>query len=136
MAGRLTIHDVAQAAGVSATTVFNALTGSGRLAPSTRERVIAMARDLGYSASPTARSLRRRRTGAVGLYLPGQTFGLEYYMNLSIGAAAEALDHGLALTLLPMTTDPAATPIHVDGVVVAVSGLGDPSNTYVSWARR
>jgi DNA-binding LacI/PurR family transcriptional regulator len=126
MAGRMTIHDVAQAAGVSTTTVSNALTGSGRLASSTRKRVIATAHDLGYRANPTARSLRRRRTGAVGLYLPGPTLGLEYYMDLSIGAAAEALDHGLALTLLPMTTDPAATPIHVDGVVVADPTLGDP----------
>jgi DNA-binding LacI/PurR family transcriptional regulator len=126
MTGRVTIHDVAQVAGVSTTTVSNALTGSGRVSASTREKVIATARALGYTANPTARSLRRRRTGAVGLYLPGQTFGLEYYMNLSIGAATEALDHGLALTLLPMTTDPAATPIHVDGVIVSDPALGDP----------
>lgn len=126
MRARVTIHDVAQAAGVSTTTVSNALTGAGRLAPRTRELVIATARDLGYTANPTARSLRGRRTGAVGLYLPGQTFGLEYYMNLSIGAATEALDHGLALTLLPLTASPAATPIHVDGVVVSDPALGDP----------
>ncbi len=131
MAGRVTIHDVARAAGVSTTTVSNALTGSGRLAVGTRERVVATARELGYSANPTASSLRRRRTGAVGLYLPGEILGLEYYMNLSMGAAAEALDHGLALTLLPTTTEPAATPLHLDGVVVVDPQLGDPMTEHL-----
>lgn len=126
MTKRVTIHDVAQAAGVSTTTVSNALTGSGRLAPATRQRVVAAARTLGYRANPTARRLRGRLTGAVGLYLPGRSFALEYYMNLSLGAATEALEHGLALTLLPATTNPSTTPIHVDGVIVSDPALGDP----------
>lgn len=132
MVGRVTIHDVAQLAGVSTTTVSNALTGAGRLSPGTREKVVATARALGYVASPTARSLRARRTGAVGLFLPGQSFGLEYYMNLAIGAAAEALDHGLALTLLPVSQGAPASPLlHVDGVVVSDPVLGDPFLGYL-----
>jgi DNA-binding LacI/PurR family transcriptional regulator len=124
MVGRVTIHDVARIAGVSTTTVSNALTGGGRIASGTRARVLEVAEQLGYTANPSARSLRSRRTGALGLYLPGQTFGLEYYMNLAIGAASEALDHGLALTLLPPGP---SQLLHVDGVVVADPSLGDPT---------
>ena len=126
MVKRVTIHEVARAAGVSTTTVSNALTGSGRLAPATREKVVATARTLGYSANPAARRLRGRSTGAVGLYLPGRSVALEYYMDLSIGAATEALAHGLALTLLPNSLDPRTTPIHVDGLIVSDPVLGDP----------
>jgi DNA-binding LacI/PurR family transcriptional regulator len=124
MARRVTIHDVARTAGVSITTVSNALTGGGRIASGTRARVLEVAERLGYSANPSARGLRSRRTGAVGLYLPGKTFSLEYYMSLAIGAAAEALDHGLALTLLPPGP---GQLLHVDGVVVADPALGDPT---------
>lgn len=127
MAERVTIHDVARTAGVSTTTVSSALTGKGRIAPGTRERIHEVARNLGYTANPTARSLRSRTVGAIGLYFPGQTYGLEYYMDLSIGAAAEALDHGLALTLIPARAMGAAMPpLHVDGVVVSDPVVGDP----------
>jgi DNA-binding LacI/PurR family transcriptional regulator len=124
MVARVTIHDVARTSGVSTTTVSNALTGRGRIAPTTRVRVLEVAERLGYAANPSARGLRIRRTGALGLFLPDQTFGLEYYMNLAIGAAAEALRHGLALTLIPGHL---TRQIHVDGVVVADPALGDPA---------
>ncbi len=124
MVARVTIHDVARAAGVSTTTVSNALTGGGRIGATTRARVLEVAERLGYSANPSARGLRIRRTGALGLLLPNQTFSLEYYMNLAIGAAAEALDHGMALTLIPGNL---SRQMHVDGVVVADPALGDPA---------
>jgi DNA-binding LacI/PurR family transcriptional regulator len=133
MTGRVTIHDVARAAGVSTTTVSNALSGTGRVATETRLRVSEAADRLGYSANPSARGLRKRRFGAIGLCIPGQTFGLEYYMELSLGAAAEALAHGLALTLVPPANGEAVLPpLHVDGVVVSDPVLGDPLLPHLS----
>lgn len=125
---RVTIRDVARAAGVSTTTVSDAISGRGRLAAATRDRVVEIARELGYAANPRARNLRRGRTGAIGLYIPEHTIGLEYYMNLAIGAAEEALEHELALTLIPASRNPASTaPLYVDGVVVSDPVLGDPT---------
>lgn len=124
MLARVTIHDVAKTAGVSTTTVSNALTGGGRISPTTRGRVLEVAERLGYTANPTAQGLRTRRTGAVGLCMPSQTFGLEYYMALAMGAAEEALERGLALTLIP--PGGSRRRPHVDGVVVADPALGDP----------
>lgn len=124
----ITLLDVARAAGVSTTTVSDALNGRGRLPAATRERVAAVARELGYVANHSARNLRRGRTGVIGLYFPERTIGLEYYMDLAIAAAEEALSHDLALTLIPATRDPGRVPsLHLDGVVVSDPVLGDPT---------
>lgn len=124
---RLTIRDIARVAGVSTTTVSDALSGRGRLPDSTRERIAAVARDLGYTANPNARNLRLGRTGTIGLYFPERTIGLEYYMQLAMGAAEEALSNDLALTLVPRWHNPVRTPpLYIDGVVVSDPMLGDP----------
>ncbi len=65
---RATLRDVAQAAGVSHTTVSNAFARPDQLSAPLRERVFATARALGYfGPNPGARSLRTGRHGAIGL---------------------------------------------------------------------
>jgi DNA-binding LacI/PurR family transcriptional regulator len=57
----VTIRDVARAAGVSVATVSLVVNGSGerfRIAPATRERVLACAAELGYVADARVRGLR------------------------------------------------------------------------------
>src|SRR3712207_4236150 len=92
----------------------------------TPDRVARIASELGYSASPSARGLRTRRVGAIGLYLPRHTVGFEYYMELAAGAAIEAMGHGLALTLIPAPDDGRVVRLHVDGVIVSDPIVGDP----------
>jgi len=65
--GRARVSDVAAAAGVSPTTVSHALSGARAVNPETRERILAVARELGYVPDRVASGLRRRRTGVVGL---------------------------------------------------------------------
>jgi len=65
---RATLRDVAQAAGVSHTTVSNAFARPDQLSAPLRERVLATARAMGYAGpDPAARSLRTGRHGAIGL---------------------------------------------------------------------
>jgi DNA-binding LacI/PurR family transcriptional regulator len=124
---RVTIRDVAQAAGVSTTTVSDALSGNGRLPAATRRRVAAVAGRLGYRANPAARSLRGQRVGGIGLYLPDEAGNFAYYLELAGGAASEALAHGLALTLIPRSEDPAGvTAFPVDGFAAVDPVTGDP----------
>jgi DNA-binding LacI/PurR family transcriptional regulator len=52
-----TIHDVARAAGIHKSTVSVALSGKGNLSASTRARVLAVARELGYEPNPLAQRL-------------------------------------------------------------------------------
>jgi DNA-binding LacI/PurR family transcriptional regulator len=62
-----TIRDVARLAGVGKTTVSDALQGRGRIAPETRERVLAAVEQLGYRAHLGARDLTRQRSEVIGV---------------------------------------------------------------------
>ena len=70
VARRVTIADVAEAAGVSKTAVSFAFNNPGRLAADTATRIIEIADSLGYRPDPVARMLTQRRTGTIGLVVP------------------------------------------------------------------
>lgn len=59
------IHDVAKAAGVSITTVSRALNGYGDVSEKTRQRILRVAKELGYHPNAAARNLRGKRTQTV-----------------------------------------------------------------------
>lgn len=65
---RVTVRDIAAAAGVSRATVSYVLNGNERISISaeTRARVRQLARDLGYQPNPLARGLRGQATFVVG----------------------------------------------------------------------
>ncbi len=65
-----TITDVARVAGVSVATVSRALRGLDRVSPETRRRVLDVAEELHYVASPTATSLASGRTRVVAVVAP------------------------------------------------------------------
>jgi len=67
---RPTLAAVAARAGVSASTASLAFSGTGPVSDTTRERVLQAARELNYGGpDPRARSLRRGRSGIVGVVL-------------------------------------------------------------------
>lgn len=130
---RVTIRDVARHAGVSTTTVSDALNERGRLPAETRRRVTRSAEHLGYRPNQTARRLRVGRTGHVGLYcpflpgLPGGFSATGYYMELAMGAAGAAIGHDVGLVLLPPGLSPARlADAEVDGLIIADPIRDDP----------
>lgn len=104
---RITINDVAAAAGVSITTVSHAMNGKGRISAETRERVAETAAALGYRPSATARNLAGGRSGVIGLTfvtISGQpaAFGaFGFFNDLLHSATTTALDLGYALVTFP-----------------------------------
>jgi LacI family transcriptional regulator len=66
-ATRVTIRDVARAAGVSTGTVSRALNGRAGVHPDTRRRVSAAVAELGFDPDQAARELSNRRPVRVGL---------------------------------------------------------------------
>jgi DNA-binding LacI/PurR family transcriptional regulator len=124
---------VAAAAGVSVTTVSHALNGKGRLPQETRDRVHAVAQQLGYRPNATARNLAGGKTGLLGLVIsqPADTrFALSdfaYFTYLTAAASAAALDRGYALVLTPSDIGlGAAVGVAVDGAIVVDPVEGDP----------
>lgn len=114
----VTLVELARAAGVSKTTASDALRNSGRVSEQTRQHVVSVANRLGYSPNPSARSLRRGSTGAIGLHVPEILTRSEYYMSFVFGVVEEAARQDYDVTLI---TSRRGTFPRVDGVV-----LGDP----------
>lgn len=77
---RVTMRDIAEAAGVHVMTVSNALGGSRVVAPATRERVMRIARELNYVPNSAARALATGRTGLVAIM--SGTMNEVYYANM------------------------------------------------------
>lgn len=63
------IKDIAQKAGVSISTVSYALNGSPKVTEETRARIQAIANELNYVPNMAARTLKRRQTNIIGVYL-------------------------------------------------------------------
>ncbi|WP_443046501.1 LacI family DNA-binding transcriptional regulator [Streptomyces sp. DSM 40750] len=67
---RVTLRDVARAAGVSHQTVSRAVNGKGEIDPATQQRVLDVARQLRYRPSRFGRGLVRPDVVSVGLIVP------------------------------------------------------------------
>jgi DNA-binding LacI/PurR family transcriptional regulator len=101
----VTLNTIADAVGVSRTTVSNAYNRPDQLAPELRDRILGTARRLGYSGpDPAARRLRSGRRDAVGLLLSG---GLSHAFTdpaaavLLSGIAQATESAGLAMLVVP-----------------------------------
>jgi DNA-binding LacI/PurR family transcriptional regulator len=99
---RPTIADVAQRAGVSKGAVSYALNGQPGVSDTTRQRILAVAREIGFSPSNAARALSRASANAVGLApcRPAKILGVEpWFMGLISGFEQELAARSYALTL-------------------------------------
>lgn len=67
MMRRVTITDVARAAGLSISTISKVVNGRDGIAPATQEHVRRVIDELGYVGNIGAQSLRTRRTGVIGV---------------------------------------------------------------------
>ena len=65
--GRITIHDVSKAAGVSIKTVSRVLNSEPNVRSETRARVLKLVEELNYHPSLSARSLAGRSSNLIGL---------------------------------------------------------------------
>ncbi|MCL1871442.1 MAG: LacI family transcriptional regulator [Promicromonosporaceae bacterium] len=91
--GRVTITDVARAAGVSVATVSKVINGRYGVAPATSERVLEVVEQLGYETSLVASSLRRGRTDVIGILLAGfDPFATELLKGISTAAIGKGYE--------------------------------------------
>ncbi len=66
----LTIHDVAKALGVSASTVSRAISGKGRIGEETRQRVLQYIDEKSFYPNASARSLAQSKTYNIAIIMP------------------------------------------------------------------
>ena len=142
--GRPTLAAVAARAGVSSSTASLAFAGSPRVAPATRERILAAAAELGYAGpDPVAASLRRGRIGVVGTFIGERllyAFRDPVAVQLLDGITEVLGGHGVGLLLLAGDAGrPAADQlarIPLDAAIFATCGLEDDPALDLLRARR
>ena len=132
---RPTMQTVAIAAGVSRMTVSNAYNRPDQLTARTRERILQLARDLGYPGpDPAAQSLRRRSTGAIAVVLTSRltdAFTDPGLVMILHGIAGQLSDAGWALLLVP-TSAAATFPVRhaiADAFILCDLAADDPAVT-------
>ncbi|MEV5313148.1 MULTISPECIES: LacI family DNA-binding transcriptional regulator [unclassified Streptomyces] len=99
---RVTIKDVAAAAGVSKGAVSLAFNHKPGVSEATRERIFAVARELGWAPNSSARSLSRQSVDTVGLAIcrPARLLGLEpFYMEFVSGIESVLAERSCSLLL-------------------------------------
>lgn len=126
-----TLKDLSERLGLARSTVSRALRDDPQIAAATRERVRALADELGYHPNAAARALTRRRAQVVGLMLPRSSalvFANPYFSELLLGVSSRAEQAGFPL-LLSTAPDPDFTVWlregRVDGLLVLGSSIPD-----------
>ncbi|WP_305782967.1 LacI family DNA-binding transcriptional regulator [Symbioplanes lichenis] len=102
MVKRPTIADIARRAGVSKGAVSYALNGQPGVSEATRQRIVAIAREIGFNPNSAARALSGASARAVGLTLcrPARMLSLEpFFMGLISGFEQELAARSYALML-------------------------------------
>jgi DNA-binding LacI/PurR family transcriptional regulator len=133
-ATRPTLSAVARRAGVSVSTASLVFSGAGPVAEATRERVLAAASELDYGGpDPTARSLRRGRSGVIGLVTEdtmAEAFRDPVNLALLDGLGEELSDERLGLLVVPMAgvggLDPGDAALDVAVLLGCSTSIAEP----------
>lgn len=129
---RVTIADVARAAGVSKQTVSRVLNGTGSTSAATTARIEGLMRELDYRPSGVARSLATNSSLILGFVVP--SLDNPYYAEVAQGAEWAAWENGYNLLLGNAFNDleregAALRSLQdrgVDGVILDTPSLPDP----------
>jgi LacI family transcriptional regulator len=121
---RVTIYQVAQAAGVSLATVSRVINKQGNVTETTRSKVEETIKRLGYKPSGLAQALATNKTTNIGVIIPSANY--VYISNMLNGISEVAKEKGFVLTLFTTSHshEEALSMIervittHVDGAII------------------
>jgi DNA-binding LacI/PurR family transcriptional regulator len=137
---RVTLQTIADHVGVSRMTVSNAFSRPDQLSAELRERILAVADELGYvGPDPTARALASGTAGSVGLVM-SDTLSYALTDEIAVAFLAAIADEltptGLALTLLTTAERGSFVPardVALDGALVYSC---EPKSPAIGWLTR
>lgn len=131
---RVTINDVAAKARVHASTVSRVLNDETRsmVSKPVADRVLGVARKLGYLANPLAAGLRTRRSRTIGVLIPDLTNPV--FPPIVRGITQTLHDAGYVVVLADSNNDVREAQAivatlrarHVDGLILATAQREDP----------
>jgi DNA-binding LacI/PurR family transcriptional regulator len=135
LARSVSIRDIADAAGVSHTTVSRALHDSQLISPEVREHIQLLAREMGYTPNAVAQSLKNKRTNSIGVVVTA--IADPFLSRVVRGIEGVAQKTGFSVLLSTTYNDPerevsVVETFHqrrVDGIIVASSRYGSNSTS-------
>lgn len=110
--GAPTIRDVARIANVSIGTASKALNAGGRLRQETRDKVLRVAREIGYRPNDLAQSLHRAKSRTIGI-ISNDSFG-RFTFPIVEALEERLADEGIAVFMCNATDDPTRERQHLD----------------------
>ena len=127
----VTIHDVANRAQVSVSTVSNVLTGNRPVSESTRQRVLQIVEEMGFRPNRFARGLVSRSSKTIGVVASGLEFYGPSRTLVGIEQEASERDYTLLLSLIHEPELENVAPVvanlithQVDGIIWAIPQMG------------
>ncbi|MGH6925813.1 MAG: LacI family DNA-binding transcriptional regulator [Propylenella sp.] len=112
---RVTIRDVARISNFSIGTVSKALNNSGSLRAETRERIVAVANQLGFQPNDLAQSLHRGQTFTVGL-ISNDNFG-RFSIPIMEGLEEHLTDSRISVFMCNAADDPEREARHIESLL-------------------
>jgi LacI family transcriptional regulator len=130
---KFTIKDIARMANVSHTTVSRALNDKSRIKNETKEKILAIARELNYQPNFIARSLVIKKTKTLGLVITN--IANPFYIELAQGIEATVRGLGYNIIFCSTHSDLSAEKHYidmlrskgVDGIIFTSAHMGDPN---------
>ncbi|ARI79113.1 LacI family DNA-binding transcriptional regulator [Halobacillus mangrovi] len=126
-----TINDIAKLANVSRTTVSRALNSSGYVSEDVRKRIMKIVEETGYMPSQSAKSLRTKRSGVIGVILPRLSTETSTRVVNGINEVLAKEGFQILLTDTELDKDKEIDYIrllksrHVDGIILLATNIND-----------
>jgi LacI family transcriptional regulator, galactose operon repressor len=136
----VSLRRIAATLGISVTTVSRALAGYADVAATTRARVTAEARRIGYVPNETARRLRTGRSGAIGVVVPAEPGRFDpFFLGMLAAIGPLLAEAGLGLVMMLGRPGPEEMQAYrhlveshrVEGVLLARTRRRDPRIAYL-----
>lgn len=125
----VTIKDIARMANVSHTTVSRALNGSTLVNPETRDRILAIASEMGYTPNISAKSLVTHRSFNIGLFFTTLHSGTSpwFFQDVVRGISRTLKDDYLLSVkgIDDLQDDRLISRINYDGIIVMSQSADD-----------
>jgi len=125
---RVVMRDVAEAAGVSITTVSHVVNGTRGVSDELRVRVLKVAQELGYRPNVLARGLRKGQSKTLGLIIPDSSNA--FFGEVARGLERKSYSLGFSVMLCNTDGEPSREVVYiemlmskqVDGVALVSAG--------------
>ena len=135
----LTIADVADALGVSKTTVSRAISGKGRIGEATRNKVLEFIKEYDYKPNVIAQSLAQQKTFNICAVMPGNYSLTDMpFFRKSLSGLVEAVGEKQYDVIVTMCQDEDISNLQrvisnrkVDGAVILRTVMDDPEVNYL-----